>query len=85
MTHLGPRDERRARKFAVTWSTRPSQEGEIANLSGCYLRAVDDANKLRRALRDLVVEIQSRSGVWEPLMQTNEYKARRRGAEGGAV
>lgn len=49
----GPaRDTEAARKFAVKWSTKSS--GEIANLSGCYLRAMGDLGTLQRIARDVV-------------------------------
>lgn len=41
----GERDEEAARKFAVEWSTK--SRGKIANLAGCYLRALQELKDLK--------------------------------------
>lgn len=49
------RDEARARKFAVSWATKAGQQGEIANLAGCYLRASEDSLSVEIALLDAIM------------------------------
>lgn len=55
------RDEDAAREFAVKWSTR--SKGEIANLAGCYLRALDEIASLRAQLSQPERYVRAEFGV----------------------